>query len=69
MPEIMGIAESMFWIIIAIIALWALVWKGIALWISARNGQKYWFAVMLILNTAGILPILYILFFQKKKEI
>ncbi|MDK2912419.1 MAG: hypothetical protein PWR29_1376, partial [Methanolobus sp.] len=53
---------------ILILALWELVWKGIALWKAARNEQKYWFIAMLILNTAGILPILYIFFFQKGKK-
>ena len=53
--------------ILAVIAIWELVWKGIALWKSARHSQKNWFIAILILNTAGILPIAYIYFFQKKK--
>ncbi|MDI3540155.1 MAG: hypothetical protein PWP14_887 [Methanolobus sp.] len=57
-----------FLALILILALWELVWKGIALWKAARNEQKYWFIAMLILNTAGILPILYIFFFQKGKK-
>jgi methionyl-tRNA synthetase len=48
--------------------LWELVWKGIALWKSGRNNQLAWFIFILILNTAGILPIIYLLFFQKKQE-
>lgn len=43
-----------------------LVLKAIALWRSARNGQKGWFVALLILNTLGILPIVYLLLFQKK---
>ena len=42
--------------------------KGIALWKAGRNKQLPWFIFMLIFNTVGILPIIYILFFQKKKE-
>lgn len=42
------------------------VLKGVALWYSARSGQKYWFIALLILNTAGILPLIYIIFFRKK---
>ncbi|OIO48290.1 MAG: hypothetical protein AUJ32_00865 [Parcubacteria group bacterium CG1_02_40_82] len=50
--------------------LWTLPWKGVALWKSARNGQKIWFVVLLILNTLAILEILYIFVFgRKKKEI
>jgi len=54
-------------VIFAIIALaiWEAVWKLIALWKSARNNQLAWFVCLAIFNTAGILPILYILLFQK----
>lgn len=52
--------------LILILMLWELFWKGIAaLWKSARESQKYWFIALLILNTAGILPILYIFLFKK----
>ncbi|MFA6992922.1 MAG: DUF5652 family protein [Candidatus Gracilibacteria bacterium] len=52
------------WIIPLLI--WELVWKSIGLWKSARNGQLAWFICLLIFNTAGILPIIYIKFFQRK---
>lgn len=48
--------------------LWELVWKGIALWKAAKNNQQGWFIALLILNTVGILPIIYIKFFQKKLQ-
>jgi hypothetical protein len=48
-----------------VIALWTMIWKGMALWIAAREGSKPWFIVLLILNTVGILEIIYILFFSK----
>jgi hypothetical protein len=54
--------------IILILVFWEVFWKGIALWKAARNSQKYWFVALLILNTAGILPILYIFIFQKGKK-
>ena len=46
--------------------IWELVWKGLALWKAARNNQNYWFVAILIFNTLGVLPIVYIAFFQKK---
>lgn len=46
---------------------WTLIWKGIALWRSSKNEDKYWFIAMLVLNTVGILEIIYILFFGKKE--
>jgi hypothetical protein len=54
------------WLII-LLALWTIPWKGVALWKSARNSQKWWFIALLIINTLGILEILYIYIFSKKK--
>jgi hypothetical protein len=51
----------------ALLTIWALVWKGIALWKAARNSSKVWFVVLLLVNTVGILEIIYIFFFSKKK--
>ncbi len=48
--------------------LWSAVWKGIALWKCGRNNQLAWFIVLLIVNTFGILEIIYLLSFQKKQE-
>ena len=45
---------------------WSLVWKGIALWKSARLSHKKWFVILLVLNTAGILEIIYIYFVARK---
>jgi len=50
--------------VIVLLAIWDGVWKLIALWKSARNNQLAWFVCLAIFNTAGILPILYILCFQ-----
>ena len=46
--------------LILLLAMWELVWKGLALWKAARNDEKYWFAAILFINTAGILPIMYL---------
>jgi hypothetical protein len=48
------------------LAIWVIVWKGIALWKSARNNQMAWFVVLLLVNTIGILEIIYIFFLQNK---
>jgi hypothetical protein len=34
--------------------------KGLALWLAAKKDQKVWFVVLLILNTVGILPAIYL---------
>ena len=55
------------WVIFPVIV-WDAVWKGIALWKSGRNNQLVWFIAILIVNSVGILPIVYLLFFQKKSK-
>jgi hypothetical protein len=47
--------------------LWTLLWKGLALWRAARNGQKAWYIALLLINTLGILEIVYILYFSQKR--
>ncbi len=63
------IIESQWVLVIVIIGLWTLPWKGIALWKSAKQSQKWWFIALLIINTVGLLEILYIFIFSKKKEL
>ena len=54
------------WTII-LIALWTFPWKGVALWKSARLQQKWWFIALLLIQTLGLLEILYIFVFSKSK--
>lgn len=57
---------SLLWSAVFIVAVvWELIWKGIALWKSARGSQLAWFVCILIFNTVGILPIVYLIWFQK----
>jgi hypothetical protein len=55
----------LFIVVIILLAIWDGVWKVIAMWKSARNNQLAWFICLAIFNTAGVLPILYLLFFQR----
>lgn len=54
---------------IALAVLWTLVWKGLALWRAAELRQKYWFVAMLIVNTLGILEIIYIFLVARKYKV
>ncbi|MGD9275570.1 MAG: DUF5652 family protein [Candidatus Pacearchaeota archaeon] len=54
------------WVLVLIV-IWSGVWKLLALWKSARKGSIPWFIVLGILNTLGILEILYIFVFSKMK--
>ncbi len=54
---------------IALVAiLWTLPWKGFALWKAAKSSQKLWFLVLFLVNTLGILEIIYIFVISRKKE-
>ena len=53
---------------LAIVGIWVLIWKGLSLWYAAKNHQKAWFIVLLVTNTLGLLPILYLIWFQKKNK-
>jgi Family of unknown function (DUF5652) len=55
-------------LLVALLIIWSVVWKGIALWKAARNTHTVWYVVMLIVNTAGILEIIYIFGFSKKRQ-
>jgi len=48
-----------------LLSIWSLAWKGVALWKAARNNQRNWFIVIMIINTFGILEIAYIFYFSK----
>ncbi len=48
--------------------LWTLPWKGVALWKAARQNDQKWFIALLIINTLGILEILYIYVFSRKEK-
>ncbi len=56
-----------FGLSIALLAVWSLFWKGLALWHAARRGQSWWFIIMLGVNTAGILEMVYLFAILKLK--
>ena len=43
-----------------VVIVWSIFWKGMALWHAGQRGDAWWFVFMLILNTAGILEIIYL---------
>ena len=63
-----GFSPSIFWSLAIFFSIWTFFWKGLALWKAARLSHKKWFVVLLIVNTTGILEIVYIYFFARKSE-
>ena len=47
-------------LIIIPLAAWSSLWTALALWFSARNGDKAWFAFFLLIHFAGIPEIVYL---------
>ncbi len=52
-------------LVIAIIVLIELVLKGFALWRAAKRGDKAWYIAILVLNTLGLVPLIYLLITRK----
>mgnify|MGYP001615321302 CR=1 FL=1 len=52
----------------SLLVIWEVAWKGLALWHSAKNKQMAWFVVLLLFNTLGLLPIIYLVWFRPKEE-
>lgn len=63
-----GLSPGVFLGIFLLVSVWTLAIKGYALWHAAREGQNAWFIAMLVLNTFGILELVYLLFFRPKGE-
>ena len=53
---------------LVVISIWTLIWKGFALWHSAKNQQNGWFIAILIFNTMGLLPIIYLIWFKPRES-
>lgn len=53
-------------IIVIILTVWTVVWKIYSVWNAAKHNNKKWFILLLLLNTAGILDMIYIFKILKK---
>jgi hypothetical protein len=54
-----------WWVYLFLI--WTVAWKAVASWKAARKGHLIWFVVFFVVNTIGILPIIYLAWFQDAK--
>ena len=59
---------AIMWLVTALVLVWSMSWKGVALWHAGRNAHLVWFIVLFIVNTLAILEIIYIFAFSRKKE-
>ena len=63
--EYLGISAGATLALVMVLSVWTLVWKGLALWKSSKKNSIPWFVILLVVNTIGILEILYIFVFSK----
>ena len=61
-----AVPPAALFLVFLFVILWGLLWKGLGLWRAAKNGQRKWFVAMLVFNTLGVLPILYLKFLQRR---
>lgn len=59
------VSDPRYSVLFLLLAVWSVAWKGVALWKAGRNSQKKWFIAMLVINTLGILEIVYLFYFSK----
>lgn len=68
MNNVMGFFEGSNPFLLLLFVTWSLTWKGLALWRAAELRSKPWFIALLLVNTVGILEILYIYIFSKRSK-
>lgn len=70
MNEVLGSFQLLerYPLVLLLIVLWSLFWKGLALWQAARQGDRWWFVGLLAINSLGILEIVYLQFFAAKTK-
>lgn len=61
----MDLNNNLFYILL-LLEIWTLPWKGLALWKAAKAGSVRWFIILLIVNSVGLLEIIYIFFIPPK---
>jgi len=67
LSALLGISTKALYFLF-LIMVWEGVWKLVAMWKSARKKSVIWFILLAIINTAGILSILYIFVFSELKS-
>ena len=65
MDSILSTLHNSPWLMTGIVV-WSIFWKAAATWRAARNNQLGWFIALFVINTVGVLEIIYLAFFTKK---
>lgn len=65
MNELDSLRPGLIWLFV-VLMVWSLVWKGLALYRAGYNRSPVWFVVLLLVNTLGIMEILYLFIWGRK---
>lgn len=65
-PTMERVWHTSLWNVLIFFVVLDVILRGMALWRAARLGQKWWFVALLLVNSAGILPLIYLLTHQEK---
>ncbi len=57
-----------FTIVVVMLAILEVALKGLGLWRAARMSKTGWFVALLLINTAGILPFIFLLLTKNEYE-
>ena len=55
-------------VLIGLLVVWELYWKVRAAWRASKRNEIVWFIILLVINSAGILPILYLTLTDQEDE-
>jgi heme A synthase len=67
LSNVFGISYKAMLFIFVLVVVWSAIWKLMAMWKAAKKGAIAWFIVFGLVNTVGILEILYIYVFSNMK--
>jgi methionyl-tRNA synthetase len=63
-----GLSVGIFMLVMFLVIIWNMVWKGIALYKAGKNQHLGWFIVLFLINTMGLLEIIYIFAVKGQKN-
>lgn len=66
MQDLNSFVVDFIWLFV-LIMIWQMIWKGLALWKAGKNQNKVWFIILFLVNTVGILDIIYLFAVKNKK--
>lgn len=49
-----------FGVVMLVLIAWTLFWKGLGLWHASKNNKPYWFVAFLLINSVGILELIFL---------